>query len=63
MKPVTIPAQPDYAKEPDGIPFVLTQAERSKAALYRAHLIRIRDEKNRQDKARQLNVDPERIVE
>lgn len=63
MKPVTIPAQPDYANEPDGIPFVLTQAERSKAALYRAQMERNRRERNRLDKARQLNVDPERIVE
>lgn len=62
MKPVTIPARPDYAKEPDGIPFVLTQAERSKAAQYRAQLERMRREQNRLDKARQLNVDPERIV-
>lgn len=61
MKPVTIPARHDDA--PDAIPFVLTQAERSKAALYRAQLIRMRDEKNRLDKARQLNVDPERIEE
>lgn len=63
MKPVTIPAQPDYAKEPDGIPFVLTQAERSKAALYRAQLERMVNERNRLERARELGVDPERIEE
>jgi len=52
MKPVTIPAQPDYAKEPDGIPFVLTKAERSKAALYRAQLERMRRERNAADARR-----------
>ena len=62
MKPVTIPAQPDYAKEPDGIPFVLTQAERSKTAQYRAHLERNRRERNRVDAARRMGVSPDRVV-
>ena len=52
MKPVTIPARPDYAKETDGIPFVLTQAEQSKAAQYAAHLERNRRERNRLENER-----------
>ena len=52
MKPVTIPARHDYAKEPDGIPFVLTQAEQSKAAQYAAHLERNRRERNRLENER-----------
>lgn len=50
MKPVTIPARHDDA--PDAIPFVLTQAERSKAAQYRAHLERNRRERNRMEEER-----------
>ena len=50
MKPVTLPAPPAYAREPDGIPFVLTQAERSKTAQYRAHLERNRRERNRRER-------------
>lgn len=62
MKPVTIPVQPDYAKEPDGIPFVLTQAEQSKVAQYAAHLERNRRERNRMDDARRMGVSPDRVM-
>ena len=60
MKPVTIPARHDDA--PDAIPFVLTQAERSKAAQYRAHLERNRRERNRMDHARRMGVSPDRMM-
>lgn len=46
---VTIPATPDYAREPAGIPFVLTQAERSKVAQYKAVLERNRRRLNAAD--------------
>lgn len=62
MKPVTIPHTADHAREPEGIPFVLTQAERSKAALYQAHLERNRRERNRMDRARSMGVSPEQVA-
>lgn len=48
---VTIPATPDHAREPAGIPFVLTQAERSKVAQYKAQLERNRRRQNEADNA------------
>ena len=50
---VTIPARAPHASEPEGIPFVLTQAERSKVAQYQAWLERRRRALNRADEARE----------
>lgn len=49
---VTIPATPERAHDPADIPFVLTPAERSKAAMYRVHLERNRRRRNAADQAR-----------
>lgn len=48
---VTIPATAGREREPAGIPFVLTQAERSKAAQYKALLERNRRQRNAADSA------------
>ena len=61
MKTVTIPARPAYSREPEGIPFVLTPAERSRAALYQAQLERMRRERNRHDEARRMRAEVARL--
>ena len=62
MKPVTLPAEPGLTAPPDGIPFVLTPAERSQAAVYRTHLERLRRDRNRLDTAHALGVALEQVA-
>lgn len=46
----------DPKPQADGIDFVLTQAERSKAALYKVDLERQRRARNRADQAAELGI-------
>ena len=53
MKPVTIPAQPDYEKEPDGIPY--TPEPREAVKQYQAAIQRHRERLNAADARRKAS--------